>query len=83
MRSVFFLGVGGGGDLQIFLGVLVKERCISEFPGGPAVKDSAWSLIWFRFHPWPENVYMPWRSKKGTRNRKKKRKKKDLSLLPL
>ena len=29
-----------------------------EFPGGPAVKDSALSLLWLRFDPWPGNFRM-------------------------
>ena len=28
---------------------------IQEFPGGLAVKDLAWSLLWHRCDPWPEN----------------------------
>lgn len=31
-----------------------------DFPGGPAVKDSALPLLWVRFTPWPENFHMLW-----------------------
>lgn len=30
-----------------------------EFPAGLVVKDSALSLLWLRFDPWPENFYIP------------------------
>ena len=35
-----------------------------EFPGGVAVNlalSLLWlgSLLWYRFHPWPKNFYMP------------------------
>lgn len=29
-----------------------------EFRGGPAVKDSALSLMWLTFDPWPRNYCM-------------------------
>ena len=28
------------------------------FPGGPAVKDLVFSLLWLRFEPWPKNFYL-------------------------
>uniref|UniRef100_A0A8D1GA87 Protein ripply3 n=1 Tax=Sus scrofa TaxID=9823 RepID=A0A8D1GA87_PIG len=28
------------------------------FPGGPAVKDLSFSLLWLRFEPWPKNFYL-------------------------
>ena len=30
-----------------------------EFPAGLVVKDSALSLLWLRFDPWPKNFYIP------------------------
>ena len=30
-----------------------------DFPGGLMVKDSALSLLWLRFDPWPGNFGMP------------------------
>ena len=31
-----------------------------EFPGGLAVKDTALSMLWHGFDPWPRNFCMPW-----------------------
>ena len=31
-----------------------------DFPGALTVKDSALSLLWLRFDPWPWNFHMPW-----------------------
>ena len=30
-----------------------------ELPGDLEVKDSALSLLWLRFDPWPGNLHMP------------------------
>lgn len=30
------------------------------FPGGPVVKDLAWSLLQCKFDPWPGNFCLPW-----------------------
>ena len=37
-----------------------------EFPGGLAVKDSTFSLLWRTFSAWPRNFHMPqvWQKKK-------------------
>ena len=35
-----------------------------EFPGGRAVKNSALSLLWLQFDPWPGNFCMPWHGQK-------------------
>ena len=32
---------------------------IQEFPGGLAVKDLAWSLLWHRCDPWSGNCLRP------------------------
>ena len=46
--------------LRFFCGIHVKQRRrFREFPGGLAVKDSALSLPWLRFNPWPRNFHMP------------------------
>ena len=39
-----------------------------EFPGGPAVKDLALSLLWLSFNPWPYACC-------GCHQKKKKKKK--------
>ena len=36
------------------------KNCALEFPGGLAVRDSVWPLLWLRFSSWPGNFYMPW-----------------------
>ena len=36
------------------------EKEFWDFPGGLAFKDSALSLLWLRFDPWPGNLCMPW-----------------------
>lgn len=33
---------------------------IREFSDGLAVRDSALSLLWFRFNPWPRNFHVLW-----------------------
>ena len=37
----------------------MKTMFREEFPNGLAVKDSALSLLWHRFNPWPRNFCMP------------------------
>ena len=45
-----------------------------EFSGSPEVKDSASSLLWHRFNPWPGNFHMPRvRQKKKKKGRSKKK----------
>ena len=36
-----------------------KRKAGQEFPGGLAIKDSALSLLWLGFNPWPGNFCMP------------------------
>ena len=50
----------------------VNNKEIGEFPGTLAVKDSALSLLWCGFSPWPRNLCMPFTWPK---NKTKKRKK--------
>lgn len=37
-----------------------------EFPGGRAVKNSALSLLWLQFDPWPGNFCMLDQKKEGS-----------------
>ena len=70
---------------QINCSVKNKEQ---KFPGGLAVKDPAFSLLWFRFDPWPgsstccgcsqkenqtQSIEEKWKTKKQkTKNKKQK-----------
>ena len=47
---------------------IIKPR---EFPGGPAVKDLALSLLWLRFDPWPRNFHICSCSQKSNNNQAK------------
>ena len=38
----------------------VKKMIIEEFLGGLVVKESALSLLWLGFDPWPRNFHMLW-----------------------
>ena len=38
----------------------INHSTTGEFPGGPAVKDLALSLLWLEFDPWPGNFCVPW-----------------------
>ena len=42
----------------------IKDRLLKAtkemFPGGLVVKDTALSLLWLGFDPWPGNSCMPW-----------------------
>ena len=42
-----------------------------EFPGSPAAKDLALSLLWLEFDPWPENFPMPWAQPKQNQTKAK------------
>lgn len=37
----------------------LRENDQKGFPGGLAIKDTTFSLLWDRFYPWPGNFYMP------------------------
>ena len=36
------------------------KTTMKEFPAGLVVKDSALSLLWLGFHPWPGNFHVTW-----------------------
>ena len=59
-----------------------EQNDLGEFPGGPAVKDSALSLPWLRLllwlNPWPGKFLMPRTPPKKKKKKKKKKEKKDL-----
>ena len=44
-----------------------------EFPGGIVVNDSALSLLWLSFDPWPMNFQMAWVWPKQTNKKPKNR----------
>ena len=52
--------------LGLFLGSYFLKTF--KFPGSLAVKDSALSLLWFGFSPWPGNFSMPREQPKETNN---------------
>ena len=39
--------------ISLFVKAMINKR--KEFPGSLEVKDSALSLLWLRFSPWPGN----------------------------
>lgn len=39
--------------------IIMQIKVILVFSGGLEVKDSAWSLLWCGFNPWPGNLCMP------------------------
>ena len=45
---------------------------IRGLPGGIVVKDSALSLLWFKFNPWPRNFCMLSAAKKTPKNKQTK-----------
>ena len=50
------------------------KTSLSEFPGGPAIKDLALSLLWLGLHPGAENSYMLWVYPKKKKKKKEKKK---------
>ena len=49
------------------------QKCLREFPGSLAVKDSVLSPLWRGFNPWPAN-----KIKQRKKKKKKKKKKKEM-----
>ena len=45
-------------EMEIISKNIFRKDQNSEFPGGLVVKDSALSLLWLGFDPWPENFCM-------------------------
>ena len=44
--------------MKILNGKFYLKYNLSEFPGGPVVKDSVFSLLRLEFNPWPRNFHM-------------------------
>lgn len=66
---VCFKGEGNSiGMKWIYFSSTWLEATTWKFPGGLAVEDSAMSLLWRRFSPWPRNLYMlqAWLKKIGS-----------------
>ena len=54
-----------GGDWSSLVAQWVKDLGLSPL--------WLWSLLWFRFDPWPGNVYVLWAQPKKKKKKKKKK----------
>ena len=61
---------------NLTVAIHMQENEVREFPGGLSVKDSALSLMWLQFSPWPRNFHMPWH------HQREKKKKDEVGPLP-
>ena len=66
-----FFGIVSSTEFTIYIYIIIGYM---EFPGGLEVKESAFTLLWFGFNPWPGTSTCHRHDQKKKRKEKRKKK---------